>query len=89
MADSLSKSDALVDAFKKLDTPSISDAMDKLGLEAGCHGIKPVVVGMKCVGRAFTVKYRACGAVEKGTVGDFLDDVLPGQVIVPGPERIK
>lgn len=74
--------DALVEAFKALDTASVSDAMDKLGLAAGCHGIKPVVTGVKFAGRAFTVKYRACGAVERGTVGDFLDDVPPGQVIV-------
>lgn len=75
-------SDALIEAFKTLDTASVSDAMDKLGLEAGCHGVKPVVTGVKFAGRAFTVKYRACGAVERGTVGDFLDDVPSGHVIV-------
>jgi regulator of RNase E activity RraA len=74
--------DALVEAYAELDTASVSDAMDKLGLAAGCHGIKPVVGGVRCAGRAFTVKYRACGAVERGTVGDFLDDVKPGEVIV-------
>jgi len=74
--------DALVEAFKALDTAGVSDAMDKLGLQAGCHGIKPVVTGVKFAGRAFTVKYRACGVVERGTVGDFLDDVPPGHVIV-------
>lgn len=76
------QSDALVEAFKALDTASVSDAMDKLGLEAGCHGIKPVVTGVKFAGRAFTVKYRACGVVDRGTVGDFLDDVPQGHVIV-------
>ncbi|MDM0028350.1 RraA family protein [Variovorax saccharolyticus] len=76
------QSDALIDAFKALDTASVSDAMDKLGLEAGCLGIKPVVTGVKFAGRAFTVKYRACGVVERGTVGDFLDDVPTGHVIV-------
>jgi len=40
-----------------------------------------MVPGTKAVGRAFTVRYRPCG-VEKGTVGDFLDDVEPGQVVV-------
>ena len=76
------QADSLVEAFKALDTACISDAMDKLGLAAGCHGVKPVVTGMKFAGRAFTVKYRACGAVERGTVGDFLDDVPAGQVVV-------
>ncbi len=76
------QADALVGAFAELDTTSVSDAMDKLGLAAGCHGIKPVAGGVRCVGRAFTVKSRACGAVERGTVGDFMDDVKPGEVIV-------
>jgi hypothetical protein len=37
-----SQSDALVDAFKTLDTASVSDAMDKLGLAAGCLGLTAV-----------------------------------------------
>jgi len=77
-----SPADATVEAFRQLDTASVSDAMDKLGLPAGCLGITPVVHGVKFAGRAFTVKYRLCGAVERGTVGDFLDDVPPGQVVV-------
>jgi regulator of RNase E activity RraA len=74
--------DDLVERFRGLDTPSVSDAMDRLGLAAGCLGLGAVVPGSKTVGRAFTVKYRVCGEVERGTVGDFLDDVPPGQVIV-------
>ena len=74
--------DSLVASFTHLDTASVSDAMDKIGIPAGCHGIKPVVHGVKFTGRAFTVKYRACGVVERGTVGDFLDDVPAGHVVV-------
>ncbi len=74
--------DEIVEAFKALDTASVSDAMDKIGIPAGCHGIKPVITGVKFAGRAFTVKYRACGEIERGTVGDFLDDVPPGDVVV-------
>lgn len=74
--------DQLVESFKALDTACVSDAMDKLGIPAGCHGIKPVVQGVKFAGRAFTIKYRACGEVERGTVGDFLDDVPAGHVVV-------
>jgi len=77
-----SSADPLAAAFADLDTASVSDAMDKLGLEAGCLGIRSVVPGIRCAGRAFTVKYRVCGAVERGTVGDFLDDVKPGEVVV-------
>jgi 4-hydroxy-4-methyl-2-oxoglutarate aldolase len=73
--------DELVGKFKELDTTSISDALDRLGIPGGCQGILPQVPGTKAVGRAFTVRYRPCG-VEKGTVGDFMDDVGPGQIIV-------
>jgi 4-hydroxy-4-methyl-2-oxoglutarate aldolase len=73
--------DELVGKFKELDTTSISDALDRLGIPGGCQGILPQVSGTKAAGRAFTVRYLPCG-VEKGTVGDFMDDVEPGQVIV-------
>lgn len=75
------RSDDLVERFKRLDTTSISDALDRLGIIGGCQGILPQVSGTKAVGRAFTVRYRPCG-IEKGTVGDFLDDVDPGRVVV-------
>src|SRR5574340_355155 len=71
----------IIEKFKNMDTTCLSDAMDRLGIKGGCAGILPVVTGAKAVGEAFTVKYRPCGAV-KGTVGDFLDDVPPGQVVV-------
>lgn len=73
--------DQLLERFKKLDTTSVSDAMDKIGIECSVYGVKPVQFGQRICGRAFTVHYVPCGAV-KGTVGDFLDDVQPGQVIV-------
>lgn len=74
-------SPSLIEQFKKLDTPSITDAMDRLGLTGGLLGIKPVVKGARMCGQAFTVHYTACGQVH-GTVGDFLDDVEPGEVVV-------
>lgn len=70
-----------VEAFAKMDTASVSDAMDKLGIPCGLKGIKPVVRGRKVCGEAFTVHYVPCGT-EKGTVGDFIDDVKEGQVVV-------
>ncbi len=72
---------AVVEALKKLDTTSVSDALDKLGITGGLHGISPIVPGTSFCGPAFTVHYVPCG-VERGTVGDFLDDVPPGQVVV-------
>ena len=73
--------DQLVERFKKLDTTCVSDAMDKIGIECAVYGVKPIQFGQKICGRAYTVHYAPCGAV-KGTAGDFLDDVAPGEVIV-------
>src|SRR5271157_5384091 len=73
--------DELIAQFQKLDTTAVSDALDRLGIKGGCAGIQAQVPGTTAVGRAFTVRYRPCG-VEKGTVGDFLDDVQQGQIVV-------
>lgn len=72
---------ALCSAFAQLDTTSVSDALDKLGITGGLLHIKAVVPGTRFCGTAFTVHYTACGTIA-GTVGDFLDDVKPGQVVV-------
>jgi 4-hydroxy-4-methyl-2-oxoglutarate aldolase len=74
-------SSELVREYKNLDTTCISDALDRLGIIGGLEGIKPVVHGVTFCGTAFTVHYVPCG-MAKGTVGDFLDDVKPGQVVV-------
>lgn len=71
----------IIERLKKLDTACVSDAMDKLGVECAAQGLKPIQFGQKICGRAYTVHYLPCGAV-KGTVGDFLDDVRPGEVVV-------
>ena len=71
----------LIKELKTMDTASVSDAMDKLGIPAGLLGIQAVIPGQKICGEAFTVHYVPCG-MEKGTVGDFIDDVKPGQVVV-------
>ena len=73
--------DELLNRLKKLDTTCVSDALDKLGVECCLYDIKPIQKGQKICGRAYTVHYMPCGAV-KGPVGDFLDDVQPGQVVV-------
>ncbi len=73
--------DSQIEAFKKLSVAVVSDALDRLGLHGACLGIAPLSTGFRLVGRAFTVKYIPVG-VEKGTVGDYIDDVPPGQVVV-------
>lgn len=74
-------SDPFVEAFRDIETASISDALDRLRLPGSALGVAPLTFGQRMVGRAFTVRYVPVGAV-KGTVGDYIDDVEPGQVIV-------
>ncbi|PFH29665.1 RraA family protein [Burkholderia sp. JKS000303] len=72
----------LVALFEGLDTPGVSDAMDKLGLPGQALGIMPLADYTKVVvGPAFTVRY-VPASVPPGTVGDFIDDVAPGDVVV-------
>jgi len=72
----------LIALFEGLDTPGVSDAMDKLGLHGQCLGIAPLENYKQVViGPAFTVKYVPASS-PAGTVGDFIDDVSPGDVVV-------
>jgi regulator of RNase E activity RraA len=65
----------------KLDATAISDALDRLGIPGQCLGIKPLDHSFRLVGRAFTLLYAPAGS-PPGTVGDFIDDVPPGEVVV-------
>jgi len=72
----------LVALFEGLDTPGVSDALDKLGLPGQCLGVAPLDNYSKViVGTAFTVQY-VSASVPPGTVGDFIEDVAPGDVVV-------
>ena len=72
----------LVALFQGLDTPGVSDALDKLGLPGQCLGVAPLDNYSKViVGPAFTVQY-VSASVPPGTVGDFIEDVAPGDVVV-------
>lgn len=65
----------------KLDTTSISDALDRLGIAGQCLNIKPLAHTFRLTGRAFTILYGPSGK-PSGTVGDYIDDVAPGSVVV-------
>jgi regulator of RNase E activity RraA len=65
----------------RLDTTSISDALDRLGIAGQCLNIKPLDPGFRMTGRAFTILYGPAGQ-PPGTVGDYIDDVEPGRVVV-------
>lgn len=73
--------DLIIERLSRLDVASVSDAMDKLGIPCGLLGLHAVIPDKHICGRAFTVHYVPNGVV-KGNVGDFLDDVQPGQVVV-------
>lgn len=73
--------DAHIDALTALSTTDVSDAMDRLGIAGQCLGIMPLVRTFSLAGRAFTLRY-APAAQPAGTVGDYIDDLGPGQVVV-------
>jgi 4-hydroxy-4-methyl-2-oxoglutarate aldolase len=62
-------------------TATVSDALDRLGRPGSLLGIAPLFDGARLCGRAFTVRYVTAG-FPPGTVGDYLDDVAPGDVVV-------
>ena len=64
-----------------LDTATLSDALDKHGLNGQCYKIKPRSTDTRMTGRAWTLLYGPAGS-PAGTVGDYIDDVAPGSVIV-------
>ncbi|GAA3777566.1 diguanylate cyclase [Streptomyces coacervatus] len=72
----------LVERLRALPTAAVSDALDRIGVEGALHGLAPLSNGFRAVGPAFTVRYAPVDETGAGTVGDFLDDVPPGAVIV-------
>ena len=70
-----------VQRASQLDTTALSDALDRLGIPGQCLGIKPLDPRFRLAGRAFTILYGPA-SVPPGTVGDFIDEVPEGTVIV-------
>ncbi len=69
------------DRAAQLDTTAISDALDRLGIAGQCLNLKPLDPRFRLVGRAYTILYGPVGH-PPGTVGDYIDDVEPGGVVV-------
>ncbi|PLB44567.1 RraA-like protein [Aspergillus steynii IBT 23096] len=68
--------------FADSDTPAVSDALDKLGINGQVFNIMPLANYQKVtVGPAFTVRY-VPASNPPGSVGDFIDDVAIGDVVV-------
>jgi 4-hydroxy-4-methyl-2-oxoglutarate aldolase len=73
--------DQNVERAARLDTASLSDALDRFGIVGQCYQIKPRDPKFRMSGRAYTL---LCGpaSVPPGTVGDYIDDVPRGSVVV-------
>ncbi len=74
--------DKNVERASKLDTATISDALDKLRISGQCLGIKPRNHDFRLAGRAYTILYGPLDAHNPGTVGDFIDKLEEGTVVV-------
>jgi regulator of RNase E activity RraA len=70
-----------VERAGRLDTATLSDALDKLGIVGQCYRIKPRSTASRMAGRAWTLLYGPA-TNPPGTVGDYIDDVPPGSVVV-------
>jgi len=77
----MTATDPNVARASRLDTTSLSDALDRLGIAGQCLNIKPLDWTFQLTGRAYTILYGP-SATPSGTVGDYIDDVPPGSVIV-------
>lgn len=70
-----------LDRLSQMSATDISDAMDRLGIAGQCFGIMPLSRSFRLVGRAWTLRYGPVGQ-EPGTVGDYIDDLGPADVVV-------
>lgn len=66
--------------LSRMDTTTVSDALDKLGIAGQCLGLKPMDPNIRLAGPAFTIRFVPCG-VHGGTVGDYIDDLTEGTVM--------
>jgi 4-hydroxy-4-methyl-2-oxoglutarate aldolase len=73
--------DTNVARVAELDTATLSDALDRLGIAGQCHRIKPLSSSFRLAGRAYTLLYGPASN-PPGTVGDYIDDVPAGHVVV-------
>jgi 4-hydroxy-4-methyl-2-oxoglutarate aldolase len=73
--------DSYVEECRRHSTSTLSDAMDRLSIPGQTYGIAPLDRGFRMVGRAFTARTIPV-AVVSGTVGDYIDDVPEGSVVV-------
>ena len=71
----------ILNGYSCLRLANVSDALNVLSLDGGMQGIKPVFQPISMLGPAYTLRYVPCGP-DRATVGDYLEDVPPGAVVV-------
>jgi 4-hydroxy-4-methyl-2-oxoglutarate aldolase len=67
--------------LRGLSCTDLSDASDRLAIPVQCLGVMPLDRSFSLVGRAWTLRYGVVGA-DRGTVGDYIDDLGPDDVVV-------
>lgn len=79
-------SDALLERYAALATPTIANALDDVAFEGVLQGLAQVVPGTRCVGRAVTVReitgQRGDFTSDDFRVGHMIDAAGPGDVLV-------
>jgi isocitrate/isopropylmalate dehydrogenase/regulator of RNase E activity RraA len=83
-ADASAAPQDVADRLARLDTASVSDALDSLGVGGVLAGISARVPGSRAAGRAFTVTYQPFESDGAGfrNAADYLDDVPEGSLVV-------
>lgn len=74
----------LIKRLSALDTPTVSDALDKLGLPGAVFGIQPMTVTRRIVGEAVTVKLGApmAGLPKRHLGAGAIMSAKPGDIVV-------
>ena len=79
-------SDDVLQAFAALATPTLANALDDVGFEGVMLGLRQVVPGTRCVGRAVTIRQvtgrRGDFTSEDFKVGDMIDAANRSDVLV-------
>ena len=73
--------ESALERLRPIGTSTVSDALDRLGIAGQCMGIMPLDRSFRLAGRAWTLRYGPVGE-DPGSVGDYIDDLGPGQIVV-------
>ncbi|WP_147481987.1 RraA family protein, partial [Pseudomonas syringae] len=72
---------SIVTRLDALSCTDLSDAMDRLKIVCQCTDILPLDRSFNLTGKAWTLRYGPIG-LDGGSVGDYIDDLEAGQVVV-------